>query len=228
MASETFDSDSNISETLKSMQKTLTHLQNEVKSLKSNKQARPEYRNNLKQSLGSHDYKCYSCGKSCHMKRNCPQRSRVQISASSPKLGTQTFSHSKNSSKDPAYKTSATVGVHILSAEAGIFVKAKVNGVLTNLLINTGATATIVNTKLYRQMSNVSLSPSQREILTANGKSLQVMGKTIADFEFENFQYSNIAVIANINVDGIVGVRFYESSQCSYRHRTEPNHSSGA
>ena len=201
VASETFDSDSNISETLKSMQKTLTNLQNEVKSLKSNKQARPEYRNNLKQSLGSHDYKCYSCGKSCHMKRNCPQRSRVQISASSPKLGTQTFSHSKNSSKDPAYKTSATVGVHILSAEAGIFVKAKVN---------------------------VSLSPSQREILTANGKSLQVMGKTIADFEFENFQYSNIAVIANINVDGIVGVRFYESSQCSYRHRTEPNHSSGA
>jgi predicted aspartyl protease len=50
-----------------------------------------------------------------------------------------------------------------------MFVKAKVNGVLTNLLINTGATATIVNTKLYRQMSNVSLSPSQREILTANG-----------------------------------------------------------
>jgi predicted aspartyl protease len=115
-----------------------------------------------------------------------------------------------------------------LSAEAGMFVKAKVNGVLTNLLINTGATATIVNTKLYRQMSNVSLSPSQREILTANGESLQVMGKTIADFEFEHFQYSNIAVIANINVDGIVGVKFYESSQCSYRHRTEPNHSSGA
>jgi hypothetical protein len=25
-----------------------------------------------------------------------------------------------------------------------------------------------------------------------------------------------------------VGVKFYESSQCSYRHRTEPNHSSGA
>ena len=34
MASETFDSDSNISDTLKSMQKTLTNLQNEVKSLK--------------------------------------------------------------------------------------------------------------------------------------------------------------------------------------------------
>ena len=208
VASETFDSNSNISETLKSMQKTLTNLQNEVKSLKSSTPARPEYRNNSKQNLGSSDYKCYVCGKSGHMKRNCPQRPRVQNSASSPKRGTPTFSQSKNSGKNPAYKTSATVGVHKLSAEAGMFVKAKVNGVVANLLIDTGATVTIINTKLYKQMSNVSLSPSQREILTANGESLQVMGKTIADFEFENFQCSNIAVIANINVDGIVGLDF--------------------
>jgi hypothetical protein len=32
------------------------------------------------------------------------------------------------------------------------------------------------------------------------------MGKTVPDFEFENFQCSNIAVIANINVNGIVGL----------------------
>ena len=208
VASETFDSNSNISEVLKSMQKTLTNLQNGVKGLTSNKQARPEYRNNSKQSLGSRDYKCYSCGKSGHMRRNYPQRTRVQNSASSPKLGTQTFNQSKNSGKNPAYKTAATVGVHKLSTEAGMFVKAKVNGVLANLLIDTGATVAIVNTKLYRQMSNVSLSPSQRKSLTANGESLQVMGKTIADFELENFQCSNIAVIANINVDGIVGLDF--------------------
>ena len=34
------------------------------------------------------------------------------------------------------------------------------------------------------------------------------MGKTVPDFEFENFQCSNIAVIANINVHGIVGLDF--------------------
>lgn len=37
-------------------------------------------------------------------------------------------------------------------------------------------------------------------------ESLEVMGKTIADLEFENFQCSNIDVIANINVNGIVGL----------------------
>ena len=57
-------------------------------------------------------------------------------------------------------------------------------------------------------MSNVSLSPSQREIIIANGESIQVMGNTVTDYEFENFQCSNIAVIANINVYGIVGLYF--------------------
>jgi hypothetical protein len=44
--------------------------------------------------------------------------------------------------------------------------------------------------------------------ITANGESLQVMGKTVPDFEFENVQCSSIAVIANINVNGIVGLDF--------------------
>jgi hypothetical protein len=57
-------------------------------------------------------------------------------------------------------------------------------------------------------MSNVSLSPSKRYIITPNGECLQVMGKTITDFEFENFQCSSIAVVANINVNGIVGFDF--------------------
>jgi hypothetical protein len=45
-------------------------------------------------------------------------------------------------------------------------------------------------------------------MLTANGESLQVMSTTVADFEFEHFQCSSIAAIANINVDGIVGLDF--------------------
>jgi hypothetical protein len=143
MASDTFDSDSNISQTLKSMQKTWTNLQNEVKGLKRNKQARPEYRNNSKQSMSSRDYKCYSCGKSGHMRLNYPPRLRVQKSGSSPKPGKHTFSQSKNSGKDPAHNTSATVDVHRLSADAGMFVKAKVHGVLGNALTDTAATVAI-------------------------------------------------------------------------------------
>ena len=83
------------------------------------------------------------------MRRNCPQRPRVKNNGSSPKLGKQTFSQSKNSGKDPAHKTT-TVGVYKLSANTGMFVKAKVS-VFVNLLTDTGATITIGNTMLYRQ-----------------------------------------------------------------------------
>jgi predicted aspartyl protease len=47
-----------------------------------------------------------------------------------------------------------------------MFVKAKINGVLANVLIDTGATVKIVSAKLYRQLSNVNLSPSQASMLT--------------------------------------------------------------
>jgi hypothetical protein len=80
------------------------------------------------------------------MRRNCPQRPRVPNSGNSPKLGKQTFSQSKNSGKDPAHKTSATVNVHKFSADAGMFAKSKVIGVSANLLTDTAATATIGHT----------------------------------------------------------------------------------
>jgi hypothetical protein len=65
------------------------------------------------------------------------------------------------------------VGVHKLAPEAGMFIKAKVNGVITNLLIDTGATVTLISTGFIKDMSNMpTLSPSQRDILTANGESL--------------------------------------------------------
>jgi predicted aspartyl protease len=74
------------------------------------------------------------------------------------------------------------VGVHKLAPEADMFIKAKVNGVITNLLIDTGATVTLISTGFIKDMSNMpTLTPSQRDILTANGESLKVAGKTIIE-----------------------------------------------
>jgi predicted aspartyl protease len=69
-------------------------------------------------------------------------------------------------------KTPDSVGVHKLAPEAGMFIKAKVNGVTTNLLIDTGATVTLISTSFFKDMNNMpTLSPSQRDILTAISKS---------------------------------------------------------
>jgi hypothetical protein len=77
--------------------------------------------------------------------------------------------------KDTSHKTSATIGVHKLLPKAGMFVKAKVNCGLANLLIYTRVTIAILNTQLYRQMSNTSLYPSQRETISANGESIKLL-----------------------------------------------------
>jgi predicted aspartyl protease len=94
------------------------------------------------------------------------------------------------------------VGVHKLAPEAGMFIKAKVNGVITNLLIDTGATVTLISTGFFKDMNNKpTLSPSQRDILTANRESLKVAGKIIIDIQSDTFKCLNEAVVADINVD---------------------------
>ena len=96
-----------------------------------------------------------------------------------------------------------------LAPEAGMFINAKVNGVITNLLIDTGATVTLISTVFFKDMSNMpTLSPSQGDILTANGESLKVAGKTIIEIQSDNFKCLNEAVVADINVDGILGLDF--------------------
>jgi hypothetical protein len=48
-----------------------------------------------------------------------------------------------------------------------------------------------------KDMSNMpTLSPSQRDILTANGESLKVAGKTIIEIQSDNFKCLNEAVVA--------------------------------
>jgi predicted aspartyl protease len=104
------------------------------------------------------------------------------------------------------------VGVHKLAPEAGMFIKAKVNGVITNLLIDTGATVTLISTGFFKDMNNMpTLSPSQRDILTANGESLKVAGKTNIEIQSDTFKCLIEAVVADIKVDGILGLDFLKS-----------------
>ncbi|CAC5404291.1 unnamed protein product [Mytilus coruscus] len=58
------------------------------------------------------------------------------------------------------------------------------------------------------------LSPMDREILTTNGSPLILFGKTIIDIEINGNVCSNIAVIADLNVDGVLGIDFQKSQNC--------------
>ncbi|VDI51331.1 Hypothetical predicted protein [Mytilus galloprovincialis] len=53
-----------------------------------------------------------------------------------------------------------------------------------------------------------------REILTTNGSPLKVFGKSIIDIDINGCVYSNIAVVADLNIDGILGIDFQRSHSC--------------
>jgi hypothetical protein len=53
-----------------------------------------------------------------------------------------------------------------------------------------------------------------REILAASGCALQITGRTIIDIDIDTCVYTNVAAIADINVDGILGLNFQRSQNC--------------
>ncbi|CAG2238400.1 unnamed protein product [Mytilus edulis] len=180
-------------ELLKNMQTALTDLQQEVRALK---QTRAQYQNHKNRG-------CFNCGKFGHFKKDCPD--------SSVKRG---HSNSQNLPEVSHEKQNGVIGVNKLANEAGMFIEAKVNGCKAKMLIDTGATVSLISKKLFDSMGSHVLSPMDREILTTNGSPLIVFGKTIIDIEINGDVCSNIAVIADLNVDGILGIDFQRSQSC--------------
>ncbi|CAG2194550.1 unnamed protein product [Mytilus edulis] len=177
-------------ELLKNMQTALSGLQEEVKALK---QTREPFKNRG----------CFNCGKFGHFKKDCPE--------SSVKRGP---SNSQNLPEFSREKQNGVIGVNKLANEAGMFIEAKVNGCKAKMLIDTGATVSLISKKLFDRMGSHVLSPMDRDILTTNGSPLIVFGKTIIDIEINGDVCSNIAVIADLNVDGILGIDFQRSQSC--------------
>jgi predicted aspartyl protease len=94
----------------------------------------------------------------------------------------------------------------VLDNEAGMLIKAKVNGLNANMLVDTGTTVTLVSVKLFESMTSPVLTEMKREIVTASGSKINVLGKTIIDIDINGNVCSNVAIVADINVDGILGL----------------------
>ena len=66
----------------------------------------------------------------------------------------------------------------------------------------------------FRKWKTPLITTMNREILSANGSALQITGETIIDIEIDTCVYTNVAVIADINVDGILSLDFQRSQNC--------------
>ncbi|KAK3083976.1 hypothetical protein FSP39_006179 [Pinctada imbricata] len=127
--------------------------------------------------------------------------------------------NSENDSKDqaPSSKGQSVEGHCKSIHEPGIYVKAFINGLQANLLIDTGATVSLVSNVVYGNISassKTSVSPVDANILSANGTPLQVIGKTKLDIKLDNRVWCQEAIIADVNVDGILGMDFLRANDC--------------
>ncbi|VDI22073.1 Hypothetical predicted protein [Mytilus galloprovincialis] len=95
-----------------------------------------------------------------------------------------------------------------------MFIEVKVNGRKAKMLIDTGATVSLISKQIFDSMHSHVLSPMDREILTANGSPLVLFGKTIIDIELNGYVCSNIAVVADLQIDGILGIDFQRNQDC--------------
>ena len=64
-------------------------------------------------------------------------------------------------------------------------------------------------------MTSLVMTKMKREILTTSGSKLTVLGKTIIDIDINDYVCSNVAIVAYINVDGILGLDFQRSQNCT-------------
>jgi hypothetical protein len=71
-------------------------------------------------------------------------------------------------------------------------------------LVSTGATVTLVSIKLFESKASPVMTEMKREIITASGSKLTVLGKTIIDIDINGYVCSNVAIVADINVDGLL------------------------
>ena len=64
-------------------------------------------------------------------------------------------------------------------------------------------------------MTSPVMTEMKREILTASGSMLNVLEKTIIDIDINGYVCLNFAIVAEINVDGILGFDFQRTQNCT-------------
>ncbi|CAC5414114.1 unnamed protein product [Mytilus coruscus] len=207
----THSADSITSLLLKTISETLIELQKEIRDLKQNNKG-------WKQGGAPQPFpfKCYACDEVGHRAFECPTYPNYEYDYQRPRYQNKSKTRYTNQNYEKSDSTPRKVGVHKLSPDAGMFLKAKVNGIITDLLIDTGATVTVISTKMFTKMSNMpNLIPTERDILTANGDSLLLSGKTVLEIETDTFKCINTAIVADINVDCILGLDFLRTQEAN-------------
>ena len=155
---------------------------------------------------------CYYCKKPGHFRRDCRKLKRkLEHDA---KQGNRP---SKGGDASPIknIKTSASVGS--IHKETGIFVDALVEGTKIRFLVDTGASLSLLSSAKIGDIpltSTRKLEDVQQKVLDAGGNRLNTTGKGFFSVSLGNIQTDLEFVVADISVEGILGMDFLQKNDC--------------
>lgn len=102
------------------------------------------------------------------------------------------------------------------AGESGIFIEVGLYDKQLRFLVDTGATVTIVSKCMIADvLSDKPLSKLSTDILIADGTPLKVYGTQEVQFSVQGMLFDHTIVVADLNVDGILGLDFLRLNKCA-------------
>ena len=216
---------SELTKLVENMGTVMDDMRQEIKQLKENQSQFQKYHPPGKpKAENSADWKkqatCHNCGKKGHIQRDCraPKRdinARKDVKESGRKVEERPQSSKQFASKDHKKKVPGRVGIEHSNNDPGFYVKTSIHGTTVKMLVDTGATVTLISKEVYERTGQENLKSIKREILSANGEPIKVFGKTQIKLELNKRTYVNTAAVADISVDGVLGLDFMINNRCT-------------
>ena len=209
---------------IETMQKSMTSLEQEMKNMKRSQYRRQKSDDKGSDSKGKGVRKCFKCDSPDHLFKNCPLRSnqgrydgRVQTNEQNNDKRRGKGDESRNEGDKSNREEKHSRNIQVIK-ESGLYVKASVEGMDASLLVDTGATVSVISKVVFETLSLTCKYPLvhvvQDELLAANGSPLEVIGRTRMGIAIGQSKLEQDFIVANVNVDGILGIDFLSKHKC--------------
>ena len=206
MEHKSSDRSSRLEKLIETMQQSISRLAREVKDLKrfkfQNKQTKTSAGeskvDNQSDETRIRHRRCYKCGSTEHLRRDCP---RIQ----------------RNQHVDRAVETPPHCSRDDKSADdTELCVSMLVNGMPTRFLVDTGATVSLLSRTAYDRMgkANETSTGVDGEVVSTNGTLVKVLGQTSVQLKIADETWTQDLIIADIHEDGILGMDFLLKHKC--------------
>jgi dUTPase len=114
--------------------------------------------------------------------------------------------------------TNQTKLVEIKTHDDGLYISGTVNDIPLSFLVDTGASVTIISTNIYQQITcdlRPKLEQTDIRMTTADGTPLSCTGTALFQLEIQGMTFTHKLWVADISLDGILGLDFLNRSKCS-------------